>query len=620
MAQRLSMNARRLLFIFLQIFVVALLLAVQSHTGSGVSREIVQAAPLQQNLPIVSFDRASVIVTEPDAGETEELELSVVISAAPDDNEEAKVTYKSANGSAISGVDFENVSGTLTFPAGSTNSQPFDVVINGNNSYQGDRTFVVFLTNPENATVGSPGSITITIRDDESPQVTNTPTATPGGIYLDEYEPNNSFDSAYTTSSNAAKLTDASIWPVGDQDFFSFNGKKNSTYEVFTTDLTGGLDTFLRVYDPSGDKIAENDDIDATNKRSQLQFTAKEDGTYFARITNENTLTSSASSYSFGVNLVIPPTATPSPTRVGQVDVCEYNNDVGTACLIGPGEIKNGMNFIPPEGTGTDNDFYVMPIKPGILYTCETLNLSAANDTNIIFLDGNGNDLNPPMGNDDRAVGDPSSLLSYYSTYQGNLIILVGPVNPPSYQDSPLYTYDIRCSSEAATPTPIPPPTVAYSGSTGGGTGVVQPTVAPFASPTVAETTPTPIDIRSLLPTPIPPPIVDFQPLPTATPIIGVRQSTSVQVTVYYDSNLNFMPELTEGVSDIAIELFDNTTGELLAFGYTNEAGVIRFDAVSSTGSVRVDVAYLNFSQVVTGASANILLRIEPRPLPSAGS
>jgi hypothetical protein len=275
------------------------------------------------------------------------------------------------------------------------------------------------------------------------------------------------------------------------------------------------------------------------------------------------------------------------------------------------------MNFIPPEGTGTDNDFYTMPIKPGILYTCETLNLSAANDTNIIFLDQNGNDFNPQLGNDDRAVGDASSLLSYYSTYQGNLTILVGPVNPPTYENSPLYTYDLRCSSQVATPTPVPPPTVAWTGSPGTGTGGgFQPTAVPFASPTITAATPTPFDISSLLPTPIPPPIVDFQPLPTATPAIGVRQSTSVQVTVYYDSNLNFMPELTEGISDVAVELFDNTTGELLAFGYTNEAGVIRFDAISSTGAVRVDVTYLNFSQVVTGASANILLRIEPRPLP----
>ncbi len=68
---------------------------------------------------------------------------------------------------------------------------------------------------------------------------------------------------------------------------------------------------------------------------------------------------------------------------------------------------------------------------------------------------------------------------------------------------------------------------------------------------------------------------------------------------------------------DVAVELYDNATGELLAFGYTNEAGVVRFDAIASSGAVRVEVAYLNYSQVVTGASANILLRVEPRPLPS---
>ena len=91
-----------------------------------------------------------------------------------------------------------------------------------------------------------------------------------------------------------------------------------------------------------------------------------------------------------------------------------------------------------------------------------------------------------------------------------------------------------------------------------------------------------------------------------------------MQVTVYYDSNRNFTPELTEGIMDVAVELYDNATGELLAFGYTNEAGVVRFDAIASSGAVRVEVAYLNYSQVVTGVSANILLRVEPRPLPAA--
>jgi Calx-beta domain/Bacterial pre-peptidase C-terminal domain len=615
------MTARRALF-FLTTFAIGLLLALQGHVGTystGSAVQPVQAAPVQQDLPTLKFEKSAESIGEPDDDDEVDLTISVIINRAPANNQEVKVNYATANGSAQANVDYVPASGELTFPVGSTASQSFDVTILGNNADNPNREFVVFLTNPVNATVVSPASMTITIVDNDVPAATNTPTATPGGaVYLDQYEPNNQLETAFTTSANAAKLTQISLWPVGDQDYFQFFGKQNSTYEVFTTDLTSGLDTFLRVYDPEGNKIAENDDIDPTNLRSQLTFTAKDNGNYFARITNKDGSDSSNKSYSFGVNETNPPTATPTATRVGQVDVCEDNNSLDLACLIGAGEVKNGMNFIPPQGTGTDNDFYVMPVKPGVLYTCETQNLSAANDTNMIFLNNDGGDFNPPLGNDDRAVGDPSSLLSYYSTYTGNLYILIGPVNPPSYENSPLYTYDLRCSSQAATPTPVPTATFAFTGSTGSGTGSgsVQPTAAPFVTPTVIMT-PTAIDISSLLPTPVPPPIIDFQPLATSTPAAGVRQATTVQVTMYYDSNFNFMPELTEGISDIAVELFDNATGELLAFGYTNEAGVVRFDGVTSTGAVRVVVAYVNYSQVVSGASAAILLRIEPRPLPS---
>ena len=268
------MTARRPFLLLLAI--VATLLTVQGQidpqgTGGFIGR--VAAAPLQQTLPTVSFDRTSDSVTEPDNSDTEELTVNVIINTAPESGEDATVTYSTANGSATAGVDYLPAGGQLTFPAGSTDPQSFTVTILGNNLYQPDREFIVFLTNPENATVGIPGAITITIRDNDPAPSTGTPTATPGGpVYLDQYEPNNSFEEAFTTSVNAAKLTDISLWPVGDQDFFRFSGKKNSTYEVFTTDLTAGLDTFLRIYDPNGDKVAENDDVDETNLRSQLQI------------------------------------------------------------------------------------------------------------------------------------------------------------------------------------------------------------------------------------------------------------------------------------------------------------------------------------------------------------
>jgi hypothetical protein len=127
------------------------------------------AAALLDDAPLVAFDRATINVVEADAGENEILTVQVVISRAPEQEEEVQVKVLGANGSAIAGVDFEALSVNLTFPAGSTEPQSFDVVIFGNNVDQPDRAFVVFLTNPVNAAVGIPSAVTITILDDDPP-------------------------------------------------------------------------------------------------------------------------------------------------------------------------------------------------------------------------------------------------------------------------------------------------------------------------------------------------------------------------------------------------------------------------------------------------------------------
>ncbi len=455
---RSSISKRPLLFLVGLTFVVLLILASSGADSLKDGTDVVQAAPRQQTLPVVGFQNLTYTVIEPNDAKTTDVEIKVIISEAPATDKVAKVTYSTANGTATAPQDYVQTTGELTFPAGSIEAQTFNVTINGNNLAQSNRSFTVFLTNPVNATVSVANAITtITIVDNDAAPATSTPTATPGGdIFLDKYEPNNVFDTAYTTSANATKLTNITLWPVGDVDFFQFFAKDGSTYQVFTTDLSAGLDTYLKVYDPDGEKFAENDDVDDVNFRSQLEFTADDDGFYFAKITNKEPSDPTNKTYSFGVNEIVPPTPTATATRIGQLDACEKNNSIGSACLIGDGAAKTGMNFIPPEGTGTDNDFYRLPVKPGILYTCETTNLSPPNDTNIIFLDHNGNDFNPQLGNDDRALGDKSSLLSWYSTYQGNLYILVGPVNPPPYSESPQYTYDLVCNGLAATLTPTP--------------------------------------------------------------------------------------------------------------------------------------------------------------------
>jgi hypothetical protein len=202
------------------------------------------------------------------------------------------------------------------------------------------------------------------------------------------------------------------------------------------------------------------------------------------------------------------------------------------------------------------------------------------------------------------------------------LSIVVGPVNPPPYEESFLYTYELLCIEEAATPTPTATATTPYvPPSTGGGTGGSVPTSTPTPTPVdPAFPSPTPFDPSSifLTLTPAPPPAVQINPLPTATPEVGGARVATVNVTLYYDSNENFMPELTEGIVDVAVALYDNTTGQLLAFGYTNETGSIRFENIAATGALRVSVPYLNYSQVVFGDNSNILLRVSPQQLPGA--
>ena len=91
---------------------------------------------------------------------------------------------------------------------------------------------------------------------------------------------------------------------------------------------------------------------------------------------------------------------------------------------------------------------------------------------------------------------------------------------------------------------------------------------------------------------------------------------STINVTVYYDSNFNFTPEINEGIIDVAVVLFDNVNGRLLAFGNTNQSGTVRFENVASSGSVRVQVPLLNYSQIVGPGESNIAVRVAPLPLP----
>lgn len=597
----MHLNIKRFASVGYVLFGISFLLALMYDSSRLTAVETVHA----QTSPAISFQGVGATVNEADGSIT----VNVIISQAPTTT--ASISYRTFPGTATTG-DFTSVQGTLEFDVGSTNPESITIQIINDTLPEPSEYFTVFLYDPVNARVVDPSLFTITIIDND-PTVTPTPT---GGapIFADTLEPNNSFNDASTIDAGATARCSLTFYPPGDEDYFRWWGQSGITYRVFTNNLQPGIDTHLRVYDTNQNQMGENDDQSPGSRNSSFEFTATVTGYYYARVVNTVPGDPIDKTYCFEVSRSVQPTLTPPPAAPPGADECEFNSTFEFACLLVVGETKS-LSFVPTLGSDRDTDTFRLWIKPGIFYTCETnIPSGSAADTNIILYDHNTNPFNPWIGNDDKAPGDFGSKVQYLSTYTGWLYLQIGPVNVPPYEEAHLHTYTLSCSQEVSTPTPTATNTVAAPPAPPGGfsTATPQPTIE-FPTPLP---TPTPIDPSDFIPTAVPPPIIDVQPLPTATSAAGAGQAINIRVTVYYDSNNNYLPELTEGIINTAVSLFDNATGELLSYGHTNEAGVIHFENILATGTVRVVVPYLNYNQIVTQANDEILIRVAPGTLP----
>ena len=78
----------------------------------------------------------------------------------------------------------------------------------------------------------------------------------------------------------------------------------------------------------------------------------------------------------------------PSPIPSG-VDRFEPNDEFDQAALIVLNVKYDQLNFamLTPSADGWDNDFFKVRVKPGMLVTCRTSDLSAGTDTNLILYD-----------------------------------------------------------------------------------------------------------------------------------------------------------------------------------------------------------------------------------------
>ncbi|HSI43509.1 MAG TPA: Calx-beta domain-containing protein, partial [Methylotenera sp.] len=114
--------------------------------------------------------------------------FTVTLSAAS--GQTVTVNYNTASGTALTGGDFGNVSGTLTFAAGTT-TQTITVPIVNDNIYEGLETFKVNLTTPVNATISdSQGIGTIADNGTGTGGTDNdTPTFTVGNVSVSDQTP-----------------------------------------------------------------------------------------------------------------------------------------------------------------------------------------------------------------------------------------------------------------------------------------------------------------------------------------------------------------------------------------------------------------------------------------------
>jgi PKD repeat protein len=131
-------------------------------SGPGGSATQSYAAYIVVSEPTVQLSVASLTVNEGDGTATLDVLLSAASSTA------VTVHYTASDGTARAGSDYTATSGTLTFAPNET-SQPILIPISNDAADEENETVTLTLSNPSNATLGSPASTGLTIVDDDAP-------------------------------------------------------------------------------------------------------------------------------------------------------------------------------------------------------------------------------------------------------------------------------------------------------------------------------------------------------------------------------------------------------------------------------------------------------------------
>lgn len=478
-----------------------------------------------------------------------------------------------------------------------------------------------------------------------TPSPTSSPTPVPGSD-PDAFEPNDTVAEAAVPNGPrtipsfiavGARHDNLSFTPytgrsVDTDDWFQFYGREGSLYQVTTLNVQPGVETILTVYkpipdvnNPVYDHVAPSTGSSNPNNRfepgqrgSQVVFrvptsgNGSNNGMYWIRVQNiDQSPRISGQTYSLQVQEILQATPTPGPSPTitpfpptltpypGSPDRFEYNGRFEDASLLAPNVKYDNLNFVPfqpPSQTTADNDFYRLPVKQGIYYTCQTLDLAPGVDTNLIVYnqDQVGIGGNDDISASERAKGNFASRLTWLASYTGHAYLLVGEVNPPRANEAGNYTYSIRCDiGLPATATPTVGPAPVFVPTQPPIPQAPEETMTPFPTPRTAQNLPVrPVSIIDAPPT----------PQPTATPRI-VRLSAQV----FNDLNRNDLMDLGEGVAGVSVRVSDEQNGTPLAQSLTDADGRVSI-TVNNPGAVRLSIPLFGYSLLVN--EEELLVRV----------
>ncbi|HEY3290249.1 MAG TPA: SdrD B-like domain-containing protein, partial [Anaerolineae bacterium] len=417
--------------------------------------------------------------------------------------------------------------------------------------------------------------------------------------------------------------------------WFEFYGRGSSIYQITTLNVQPGVETVITVYKPVSNIYIPNlvlvsplpgysnpnNRYIAGSRGSQTSFQVPNgaDGLYWIQVSNiDPSPRVNGQNYSLQVQEVLQvatPGPSPTPTPLGPTptpfpgapDRFEYNGDFDHATLIAPNVKYDNLNFVPYHPLSendTDNDYYKLPVKQGIFYTCQTLDLAPGVDTNIIIYnqDRVGIGGNDDISLEERLKGNFASRFSWLASYTGNAYMLVGEVNPPRASEAGGHTYSLRCDiGLPATATPIPTST-SLPGVVGPVVNYVpptplppEPTMTPFPTPRSAQNLPV-RQINASTPTPV--------QQPTATPRI-----VTVNVQVFNDINRNGLLDPGEGITGVSVRLVDEQTGIPLAQTLSDADGRVAF-STTNPGPVRLSVPLFGYSALFNEPSVTVRIAV----------